>query len=91
MVEVLLEVMEKEVRDPKEENTAQWGRLFGTKDSAVVNLQKLVHLLGELHVQAGDAGQEQKTLAPIDPQEMAMLVQWLKETNESRGGPEAAR
>jgi len=92
LVEVIVRVMEKEVRDLPDEPTKQWKRLFGEKDSAVMNLQKLVKLLAELQIQAGDEGAKQDELVePVSPQELALLSQWLGQANESRAAPEEAR
>lgn len=80
LVEVLLSVMEREIRARKSEPSERWLKLFGTKDSAVVNLQKLVLLLGELQAQSPQKIQAHE-VAPVDAQELAILADWLKSVN----------
>lgn len=77
LVEVLLEVMEREIRTRKNEPSERWLKLFGAKDSAVVNLQKLVHLLAELQSQTPQT----VDVTPVDAAELAILAEWLKTTN----------
>lgn len=82
LVEVLLEVMEQGIRAPDSERSEQWERLFGTKDSAVVNLQKLVQLLAELQAQSGSTLDDAHALVePVSSEEMALLAQWLEQVN----------
>lgn len=77
LVEVLLEVMEREIRTRKNEPSERWLKLFGAKDSAVVNLQKLVQLLAELQSQTPQTAD----VAPVDAAELAILAEWLKSTS----------
>ncbi len=60
-----------------------WERLFGAKDSTVVNLQKLVAVLGEISDRlaqgASDAEQNGASAVPMDAQDMAMLKRWLEQ------------
>ena len=76
LVEVLLEVMEGEIRAVGEERSERWLKLFGPKDSAVVNLQKLVQLLAELQQQSPPPQSE--ALAPVSTEELALLSDWLR-------------
>ena len=84
LVEVLLEVMEREIRTRKNEPSERWLKLFGAKDSAVVNLQKLVHLLAELQTKAPST----TDVVPVDAGELAILAEWLKTTNAASACPE---
>lgn len=60
-----------------------WERLFGAKDSTVVNLQKLVGVLGEisdrLSQQPIEAHGAAVQTSPMDMQDMAMLKRWLEQ------------
>ena len=84
LVEAMLEVMEKGIREP-DSIPEQWDRLFGAKSSAVANLEKLVQVLVELHGQikaqedsgGGDA-------APLSHDEVALLSEWLKESETQK-------
>lgn len=87
LVEVLLGVMEREVRARKSEPSERWLKLFGTKDSAVVNLQKLVVLLGELQAQAPAKQASPDMVAPVEAAELAILAEWLKSTNAGSVSP----
>lgn len=79
LVEAMLEVMEKGIREP-DSVPEQWDRLFGAKSSAVANLEKLVQVLVELHgqIKAQEEGEEVDT-APLSHDEVALLSEWLKE------------
>lgn len=76
-VKALLETLAKGIDSPAA-MPEHWERLFGTKDSAVANLQKLVALLVELRlhheVQDGDAPDETR----IEAHEIEMLEAWLR-------------
>lgn len=87
LVETLLTVMESHMH--AEEPNDQWKLLFGTKDSAVVNLQRMVKLLAELQALSGD-NHAAANLVPIDAQEMELLAQWVRETNARRDDREGA-
>lgn len=80
LVEVLLTFMEREIRSRDKERSEKWLKLFGSKDSAVVNLQKLVQVLGELQEQTpvAQAKDQPQTAAPVNAQELALLQDWLK-------------
>lgn len=60
-----------------------WERLFGAKDSTVINLQKLVAVLGEISDRlahhASEAGQVSASVAPMDTHDMTMLKRWLEQ------------
>lgn len=76
LVEVLLGVMEREIHAGGE-RSEQWERLFGTKDSAVVTLQKLVQVLAELQTRAGHEPQAEALVEPVNEEELALLREWL--------------
>lgn len=90
LVEVLLQVMESEMRAEDQERSEQWLKLFGPKDSAVVNLQKLVQLMAQLQSHAPQKRKAAATVKPVDDAEMAMLADWIRAldanaANASRG------
>ncbi len=62
-------------KDPPEE----WGRLFGTKDSAVVNLQKLVQVIRLLSNPADTTvdADEPMPKNTLSSEEMELLTEWL--------------
>lgn len=76
-VKALIETLSKGIESPQT-MPEHWERLFGTKDSAVANLQKLVGLLIELRQHFHDAqveGVEDATR--IETYELEMLEAWL--------------
>ncbi len=83
LVEVLLEVMESEVRAKDQQRSEQWLKLFGPKDSAVVNLQKLVQLLAVLQGHAPAKADRFSAIAPVDDAEIAMLADWIRTQDAS--------
>ena len=78
LVEVLIRVMDREIRSRTPERSEKWRKLFGDKDSAVACLQKLVQLMTDLQ---SKAPQPEEPVAPIEPEELALLTAWLKETS----------
>lgn len=85
LVEVLLHVMEREIQSDEPERSEQWLRLFGAKDSAVVNLQKLVQLLAEL--QHGQPMPNISDAAVMDDEEMKLLRAWLADASAANASP----
>lgn len=85
LVEVLLHVMEREIQSDEPERSEQWLRLFGAKDSAVVNLQKLVQLLAEL--QHGQPMPSISDAAVMDDEEMKLLRAWLADASAANASP----
>ncbi len=90
LVEVLLKFMDREIRSKDPKRSEKWLKLFGTKESAVVNLQKLVQVLAELQEQtpSGTADQPAMT-APVNAEELAMLSEWLKTVSAASACPVA--
>lgn len=89
LVEILLEVMETEIAAEQSERSERWLKLFGPKDSAVVNLQKLVQVLGELQEQtpAAALANEPQPIAPVSEEELQMLSEWLKSVSAVSASP----
>lgn len=78
LVEVLLRVMEHEIAAEQPTRSEQWLKLFGPKDSAVVNLQKLVQLLAELQEQSPVKMAPDARVTPVSESELGLLHDWLK-------------
>ncbi len=78
LVESMLTAMEEGLSG--EESSKEWKRLFGSKDSAVVSLQKLVQVIGVLSNQV-DAmvvvPKDDVVEHDLSPEEMALLTEWL--------------
>lgn len=77
LVEVLLTAMEDELSGASDERNEQWMRMFGAKDGAVVQLQKLVDLLVELQRQKPVSKRRAREPKPNDD-EVAMLKDWVR-------------
>lgn len=84
-VKALLETLAKGIDSPAS-MPEHWERLFGTKDSAVANLQKLVALLIELrahfHAVPDDDAAES---THIETHELEMLEAWLEKQKPTEG------
>lgn len=82
LIEAMLKEMQRGLRDPHHLDSPEWERLFGAKQSMVVNLQKLVQALASLpEAEAGQAGRTGKP-EPVDTlsaEEMRLLTQWIAE------------
>ncbi|MFZ4124958.1 MAG: hypothetical protein ACOYJ2_02650 [Rickettsiales bacterium] len=77
-VKALLETLAKGIDSPAT-MPEHWERLFGTKDSAVANLQKLVALLIELRAHFHDAPDDDTSdISRIEAHELEMLEAWLE-------------
>lgn len=70
MVERMLAIMEQVLEGPNPEAEKEWIRMFGTKQSMVVNLQKLVSMMQMLSKMEIDAAahvaSEEATLSDAD-------------------------
>ena len=86
LIEAMLQEMELGLVDPHYRMTDEWERLFGAKQSMVVNLQKLVAALAAVPnyelPKAVPEEQAEARDAPITPAEMEMLKAWISEGNE---------
>jgi hypothetical protein len=82
-VEALLKEMQQGVRNPQYRESEDWEKLFGTKDSLVMNLQKLVATLAALPEDEGNGRVETAAANSISSAEMALLKAWLEETKPS--------
>lgn len=77
LVDTLLTAMEAALQEDEPE---AWKKLFGTKDSVIVTLQKLVQLLADLEAHVKPVQQEADTPECLSDEEWSLLIQWLKET-----------
>jgi hypothetical protein len=82
LIEALLKEMQRGVRDQTLLESPEWERLFGNKQSVVVNLQKLVQALAALPSEA-DIQPSSETMKAegerLSDKEMNMLAAWLEE------------
>ncbi|MBN8542780.1 MAG: hypothetical protein J0M34_00770 [Alphaproteobacteria bacterium] len=84
-VKALLETLAKGIDSPAT-MPEHWERLFGTKDSAVANLQKLVALLIELRQHFHDAPEaDVADITRIEAHELEMLEAWLEKQKPTEG------
>jgi flagellar biosynthesis/type III secretory pathway chaperone len=86
LIEALLKEMQRGVRDQTLLESPEWERLFGNKQSVVVNLQKLVQALAALPSEA-DIQPSSETMKAegerLSDEEMRMLTAWLEEGKRS--------
>jgi len=83
LVDALLREMQQGVKNPKYRESDEWEKLFGSKDSLVVNLQKLVATLAALPEETVKKGKAvEAPLQPISAEELALLKAWIEETND---------
>lgn len=88
MVEWLLTLLEAGLKPGDAATAKEWERLFGPKDSAVVVLQKLVHLLGQLQMYAS----RERQAAPeprLSAEERALVKEWLASSGSHAAHPPA--
>lgn len=78
VLEVLLKLIEDDVNASNKEHSDQWLKVFGPKDSAIANLQKLVDLLGELKQHQPPKRRTAVKTARSTEAELAMLVDWVR-------------
>lgn len=80
LVDSMLQTLEEEWEEP--ESSELWRRWFGTKDSAVVTLQKLVQLLAAISDEPASGEEELLPSERFTREEMKMLSEWLGEKSE---------
>ncbi len=82
LIELMLREMQRGLRDPAHRTSEEWNKLFGAKQSMVVNLQKLVASLAALPQESECAETLPDAISPdtpITPEEMELLKAWLAE------------
>ena len=96
LIDGLMRQMQKGMRDPALLSSPEWEVMFGSKQSMVVNLLKLVQAMSAL----GDDNEKPRKKAagkvvssaaalPLSDGEMALLAAWLADTNGGGDSPEA--
>lgn len=79
IIELLLEEMREGMTDPSRAMSEEWERLFGSKQSVVANLQKLVQALAVLPDGEGVEEDAQAPLPPMSSEEVGILKEWLEQ------------
>lgn len=78
LVELLLGELEEGLAEAAEKPSARWKRLFGSTQSAVMNVQKLVATLGALPAVPTELNAAvESPEVPMSQAELAMLKDWL--------------
>lgn len=80
LIECMLREMQRALRDPARLESPEWDRLFGAKQSMVVNVQKLVQALAVIPIAeiVEDSSQaDHQEGQKLSPQEMDLLRDWL--------------
>jgi hypothetical protein len=82
LIDAMLKEMQRGLRDPELFDSPEWARLFGAKQSMVVNVQKLVQALSALpHAERGMPKEKSAKLdgasQELSAEEMKLLTQWL--------------
>jgi hypothetical protein len=81
LVESLLAELSRGVSEPALRETDEWKTLFGTRQTVVVNLQKLVQVMVSLldYKRSGEGGNAADAVVPpITAEELGMLKAWLR-------------
>jgi len=81
LIDLMMKEMHASLRDPARLAPEQWDKLFGSKDSMIGNLQKLVATLNALPA-AGEAGVDSTADRPMDAKEIVLLTSWLREQQD---------
>ena len=82
LIEALLKEMQRGVRDQALLESPEWERLFGPKQSVVVNVLKLVQAMASLPSEADVKPSKEVNHAegaPLSHEEMQMLTAWLEQ------------
>jgi len=79
LIEAMLKEMQRGIRDPQRFESTEWERLFGNKQSMVVNLQKLVQALAVLPSALSCETSKPIQNGALSAQEMELLAEWLKQ------------
>jgi hypothetical protein len=80
LIESILKEMQQALRDPQRCARPEWEMLFGSKQSMVVNLQKLVQALAVIPIselsKPSEKGASQE-VPELTKQEIELLAAWL--------------
>lgn len=80
LIEAMLKEMQRAIRDPARFESPEWERMFGNKQSVVVNLQKLVQTMAALPIETAaneESAQPKQAMAELSPEEMRLLSEWV--------------
>lgn len=80
LIEAMLREMQRGLRQPELLDGPQWERVFGAKQSMVVNLQKLVQALSALPVPepaTPKGASKNQPVQTLSAEEMRLLTAWL--------------
>lgn len=79
LIEIMFREMAAALKEPATMEEPEWQRLFGNKQSLVVNLQKLVQALGALPEElcADDPKPDSGPHEALTAEEMRLLTEWL--------------
>ncbi len=80
LIDAMLKEMQRGLRQPEMLANPEWERLFGSKQSMVVNLQKLVQALAALPAIEDEKGKTKSSsegVEALSAEEMRLLTQWL--------------
>ncbi len=82
---MMLKAMQRGMAEPEFLVSEEWAMLFGSKQSMVVNLQKLVQALAALPGEVAQPERESAKAAaqPLSAEEMALLTAWLADGGAS--------
>ena len=86
LIESLLKEIQRGVDEPALLESPEWERLFGPKQSVVVNVQKLVQALAALPSEEPDKAikeEEAQQEDRLSDEEIQMLTEWLAEKNRA--------
>ena len=81
LIDAMLREMQLGLKEPERIATPEWECLFGTKQSMVMNLQKLVQALGSLpsKTPTPDSSMPADREVSLSAEEMKLLTQWLSD------------
>lgn len=82
VIETLLSEIQRGIQSPDIIKSEEWKKLFGTKDSIVANVQKLVATLGDLPEHQGTyhtPGTPHPEEVPLTAEEVQILAEWIKD------------
>ncbi len=85
IIELMLKEMREGMKDPSHLTSDEWERLFGTKQSMVANLQKLVQALAALPEDEMEAQvSKSEALPPMTREEVQIIKGWLMQEGQQQ-------
>jgi hypothetical protein len=77
LIEMMLEEMQRGLDDPDRLTKPEWTRLFGSRQSMVGNVQKLVQALAAIPAEDNSAEGGQEGKRPLSLPEVALISAWM--------------